>query len=162
MGDAYLERVGPPLPRSCHPSDEFASSDGCIAPTPNSLRPRVGRGVTFTMGDVHPFAEAIRLRWAMPPLNRTARLCHGQAVPDEFASTDGCIAPTRVHFPAVASYTSRRRCLFTASLIIAVPPTAGDWSQCIPGSGHVPPRHESHAPNNSVATHAYLIHRAVC
>src|SRR5690625_3408622 len=65
MGDAYLERVGPPLPRSCHPSDEFASSDGCIAPTPNSLRPRVGRGVTFTMGDVHPFAEAIRLRWAM-------------------------------------------------------------------------------------------------
>src|SRR5690625_5300649 len=50
---------GPVIP------DEFASPDGCIAPTPGSLRPRVGRGVTFTMGDVHPFAEAIRLRWAM-------------------------------------------------------------------------------------------------
>src|SRR5690625_6929099 len=59
---------GPVIP------DEFASPDGCIAPTPDSLRPRVGRGDTFTMGDAHPFAEAMRSLWAMPPLNRTARL----------------------------------------------------------------------------------------
>src|SRR5690625_7954309 len=88
MGDAYLERVGPPLPRSCHPSDEFASSDGCIAPTPNSLRPRVGRGVTFTMGDVHPFAEAIRSRWAMHILKPTARVYHGPCTPVHRATAD--------------------------------------------------------------------------
>src|SRR5690625_830710 len=141
---------------------DSASPDGCIAPMPDSLRPSVGGGDTFTMGDAHPFAEAMRSPWAMPPLNRTARLCRGPAIPNEFASPDGCIAPTRVHFPAVAYYTSGRRCLSMTTLILTVPPTAGDWSQCIPGSGHVPPRHESHAPNNSVATHAYLIHHAVC
>jgi len=94
MGDASLKPDGPPLPRSCHPSDEFASSDGCIAPTPDSLRPRVGRGVTFTMGDARPFAGATRSQRAMPPLNRTARLCRGPATPNEFATPDGCIAPT--------------------------------------------------------------------
>src|SRR5690625_4975800 len=75
---------GPAIP------DEFAPPDGCIAPTPNPLR----RGVTFTMGDAHPLAEAIRSPRAMPPLNRTARLCRGPVIPDEFTSPDGCIAPT--------------------------------------------------------------------
>src|SRR5690625_6389956 len=88
MGDASLKPDGPPLPRSCHPSDEFASSDGCIAPTPDSLRPRVGRGVTFTMGDARPFPGATRSQRAMPPLNMTARLCHGPATPNELATPD--------------------------------------------------------------------------
>src|SRR5690625_5085456 len=81
MGDASLKPDGPPLPRSCHPSDEFASSDGSIAPTPGSLRPRVGRVDTFTMGDAHPSADATRSPRAMPPLNRTARLCRGPVIP---------------------------------------------------------------------------------
>ena len=86
-GSARLYR-GPAIP------DEFASPDGCIAPTPGSLRPRLDQGDTFTMGDAHPFAEATRSQWAMPLLNRTARLCRGPVIPDEFASPDGCIAPT--------------------------------------------------------------------
>src|SRR5690625_3643345 len=86
-GSARLCR-GPATP------NEFATPDGCIAPTPDSLRPPVGRGDTFTMGDAHPFAGAIHLRWAMPPLYRTARLCRDPVIPDEFASPDGCIAPT--------------------------------------------------------------------
>src|SRR5690625_1225700 len=32
------------------------------------------------MGDVHPFAEAIRSRWAMPTLNGSARLCRGPVI----------------------------------------------------------------------------------
>src|SRR5690625_6452707 len=64
-GSARLCR-GPATP------NEFATPDGCIAPTPDSLRPTVGSGDTFPMGDAHPFPGAILLRWAMPPLYRTA------------------------------------------------------------------------------------------
>src|SRR5690625_7506492 len=46
------------------------------------------------MGDARPFAGATRSQRAMPPLNRTARLCRGPATPNEFATPDGCIAPT--------------------------------------------------------------------
>src|SRR5690625_5281306 len=74
--------------------NEFATPDGCIAPTPDSLRPSVGRGDTFTMGDAHPFAGAIHLRWAMPPLYRTARLCRDPVIPDAVASPDAGTAPT--------------------------------------------------------------------
>src|SRR5690625_4515226 len=107
MGDAHplaeairSPRAMPPLNRTARLcrgpaiSNEFASPDGCIAPTPDSLRPRLDQGDTFTMGDARPFAEAMRSQWAMPPLNRTARLCRGPVIPDEFTSPDGCIDPT--------------------------------------------------------------------
>src|SRR5690625_4980135 len=128
MGDARpfagatrSQRAMPPLNRTARlcrgpaTPNEFATPDGCIAPTLGSLRPRVGRGDTFTMGDAslvreapppprprHPglmrpgppraaplrlarcaraLAEAIRLQWAMPPLNGSAHLGRGPAIP---------------------------------------------------------------------------------
>src|SRR5690625_7773799 len=86
MGDAHplaevirSQWAMPPLYRTarlCYGRavlDEFASTDGCIAPTPGSLRSRLDQGDTFTMGDAHPFAEATRSQWAMPPLRSEER-----------------------------------------------------------------------------------------
>src|SRR5690625_6851876 len=77
MGDASLKPDGPPLPRSCHPADEFASSDGCIAPTPGSLRPRVGRADTFAMGDAHASAATGGYPWLTPPVYSAAGIWIG-------------------------------------------------------------------------------------
>src|SRR5690625_1817431 len=106
MGDAHplaeairSPRAMPPLnrppPSRAPPFPiDFAPPDRCIAPTPGSLRPSLYPGDTFSMGGARPFAEAMRSQWAMPPLNRTARLCRGPVIPDEFTSPDGCIDPT--------------------------------------------------------------------